>query len=369
MEDLETTGYYSLGIPAYLLVILIEIAVTRRSGLRTYRFAETLSNLTTGLGALLVGLFLAPWLIALYDFGLEHLALFRWPEGSWLKWPFALLLADLCYYVYHRAGHTFGLLWGVHGVHHQAEHFNMTVAMRMPWFADLYSFPFYAPLPMFGVDRACFFVCIAIISFYALTVHSMSFHRPGFGVLVTPATHIVHHSRNRRYLGKNMGAMFTIWDRLFGTHVDVVPEDPPEIGMPVGYRSHDGVVAQYILFSDIRRNAQTWGDRARVLWERPGWRPAGVEAIRDAKAREDGDISAGMRVYLLVQFAIVSVLGTAILWARDGIGVGEQILGAGLVFWGIRTIGGFLDGREGTEREEAVRLAVSVILGILVGVF
>jgi sterol desaturase/sphingolipid hydroxylase (fatty acid hydroxylase superfamily) len=36
-------------------------------------------------------------------------------------------------------------------------------------------------------------------------------------VLVTPQSHRIHHSIEPRHLDTNFGALFSIWDRLFGT--------------------------------------------------------------------------------------------------------------------------------------------------------
>src|SRR5262245_35849411 len=126
MSNLETTGYYALGIPLFLVVILIERAVGRRRGVEMFGFAETVSNLSAGLGTLLIGLFSGRLILALYEHAYQHWALVRWPAGSLWRWPFALLLVDLCYYLYHRAGHRFGFLWAIHGIHHQHERQNST---------------------------------------------------------------------------------------------------------------------------------------------------------------------------------------------------------------------------------------------------
>ncbi|MCA9540885.1 MAG: sterol desaturase family protein, partial [Myxococcales bacterium] len=256
MDRLETSGYYALGVPFYLLLIAVEWYRTRRLGLHAYRFADTIGNVSAGLGELIIGLFLGPWLIALYDFAYAHFALIHWPKGSIAQWVVAFLAADLGYYWYHRAGHRFGALWAIHGVHHQSEQFNFTIAMRHPWLSDTYSAVFYAPLPLLGVEPTVFFVSISAISFYALTVHTRLFHRPTLGIFVTPATHIVHHCRNPRYIGRNLGAMFILWDKLFGTYTEIVPEDPPDIGTPAGYQTHDGAKAQAIFFRDLWRAAR-----------------------------------------------------------------------------------------------------------------
>ena len=39
-------------------------------------------------------------------------------------------------------------------------------------------------------------------------------------IFVTPRYHHIHHSDNPAHHTANLGAVLTIWDRLFGTYVD-----------------------------------------------------------------------------------------------------------------------------------------------------
>jgi sterol desaturase/sphingolipid hydroxylase (fatty acid hydroxylase superfamily) len=52
-------------------------------------------------------------------------------------------------------------------------------------------------------------------------------------IIITPASHHIHHSTAREHLNRNFGSKFSIWDRMFGTYVD--PDDvegPIEFGIP-----------------------------------------------------------------------------------------------------------------------------------------
>src|SRR5271170_7294271 len=218
MSDLDTAGYYALGIPVIALVFLLELRAHRR-GKRILGFAETISNLSAGLGTLVIGLFTGPLVFALYDQTQTRLGLIHW-NGSLLRWPFALIVSDLCYYAWHRAGHRLGVLWAIHGVHHQHEHLNSTVGLRLEWLADFGTIIFFAPMPLLGIDATTGFLTLALLSLYTLTTHSPVLARPTFGILVTPATHGSHHSRDARFQGKNFGAMFLFWDRVLGTHAE-----------------------------------------------------------------------------------------------------------------------------------------------------
>lgn len=362
-------------MPLYVALAALEMAVARRRGATAYGnygLADTVGNLSAGLGEVVIGLFIGPLLIALYDWAFARLALFHWPTGPmWTlaSWLAAFLLADLGYYLYHRVGHRCAALWAIHGVHHQSERFNLTIALRHPWFSDFYAPIFYAPLPLLGIPPEQFFIAITLISFYALTIHSRLFDRPSLGIFVTPRTHILHHARNPRYIGKNLGAMFTIWDRLFGTHVEPDPADPPRLGTPAGYQSHDGALAQWLFPAALLhtlRQTRSLRDRVRLLFSRPGWLPPGVEPppmFYRRPARAESEIPLRTSLYVVGQFALTVGLALDVLWLRDRHPKALLIAAAALILWSLSTLGGLLDGRRAAPAQERLRLGATAALG------
>lgn len=268
-----------------------------------------------------------------------------------------------------RAGHRCAALWAIHGVHHQSERFNLTIALRHPWLSDFYAPIFYAPLPLLGIPPEQFFIAITLISFYALTIHSRLFDRPSLYIFVTPATHILHHARNPRYIGKNLGAMFTIWDRLFGTHVEPDPADPPRLGTPAGYQSHDGALAQWLfpaaLLHTLRR-IPSFKDRLRLLVSRPGWLPPGVRPppmIYGQPPRQEAEVPVRTRLYVGGQFVLTVGLALEVLWLRDQHPMGLLVAASALILWSLSTLGGLLDGRLAAPGWERLRLLATAMLG------
>jgi sterol desaturase/sphingolipid hydroxylase (fatty acid hydroxylase superfamily) len=353
--ELETTAWYALGIPLFAAVIALEVFVGRRRGTRWVSFAETLSNLSAGLGTLVIGLFVGPLVLRLYEYGYS-LRVVDWRGSAWC-WPFALLLSDLCYYAHHRAGHRFAILWSIHGVHHQHEHLASSVGLRLEWLADLSTVVFFSAMPLLGVDSTTGFAAIAALSLYALTTHSPMMARPSFGIFVTPATHGAHHSRDGRYADKNFAAMFTFWDRLLGTYAK--PEGDLAKDVPTICRAYDGVGAQFVLVAELVRRLgreTRWRDRVRVAFARPEL------ASPPRVPRDEALLSSRARAYLLADFLATALLGTWVLWMR---GPGERWVApaiAALVIWGLRTNGQLLDGRPRAAREHALRLVVALAL-------
>jgi hypothetical protein len=222
---------------------------------------------------------------------------------------------------------------------------------------------------MCGIPPLHFFLAISIISFYSLTVHSQVFHRPGFWFLVTPATHIVHHAKNKRYMNHNYGAMFTVWDRMFGTYVEVDPADPPDLGTTFGYQTHDGARAQWVFFQDIvtvARNAKTFGDKVRAFIRHPGWTPEGMVFPVHSPPRADAAIPTNIKVYTAIAFTMTLAFGVYLLWLRDQHPTWILIAGAFVILWGLSTLGGLLDGRDGARTREGLRVTATLALGTVI---
>jgi sterol desaturase/sphingolipid hydroxylase (fatty acid hydroxylase superfamily) len=380
---LDTNGYYAVGVPAYLLVVAIELAALRRRGIESYSFEESIANMSAGLGEVTIGVFIGPFLIALYDWAYAHLALFHVPaKGPWAiaSWVYALFLADFCYYLYHRASHAVGAFWAIHGVHHQAEELNVTVALRHPWLSDSYSAPFYALCPILGVPTAQFFVAISVVSFYAFTVHSRTFKRPGFFLFVTPQTHIVHHAYNPRYIDKNFGAMFTLWDRMFGTHVEVIAEDPPRLGTLSGCDTYDGARAQWIGFERIlqkARRAKTLAQALGAFVRPPAWLPPGMtpsprvspprahtaRGLRAANGARGGAAQPiHFRIGVAAAFATVLLVGAHLFLSSASLSAGARIAEGALVLASLHVLGRAVDAGARGARGSIAWLALATFV-------
>jgi hypothetical protein len=232
--------------------------------------------------------------------------------------------------------------------------------MRHPWLSDLVAIPFYVLMPMLGVPAFEFFVGISLVSFYALTIHTPMFARPSlFGLLVTPQTHIVHHARNPRYLGKNLGAMFTLWDRVFGTYAEVDPDEPPVLGSPGGYETHDGVRAQWVAWDDLLHASQqgrSWRERLAPFWSRPGLLPPTAKRRSKAAPRNDAEVPTRTAIYVVTQFALVLGVAVYVLWLRHAHGAPFLVLSAAWILLSLSSLGRVLDGRRGVATWEGARL-------------
>jgi sterol desaturase/sphingolipid hydroxylase (fatty acid hydroxylase superfamily) len=144
-----------------------------------------------------------------------------------------LVVADFAAYWVHRLQHTNRFLWSFHTTHHSQRIMSFITLNRMhPVEEIFYTILTYIPLLLLGASAADLVPVIVVLRVVAYMQHSQV--RWSFGplakVLVTPRFHAVHHSTDPSHHDRNFGVTFSVWDRLFGTAVDVA-EWPKEFGL------------------------------------------------------------------------------------------------------------------------------------------
>ncbi|WP_373487883.1 sterol desaturase family protein [Blastomonas sp.] len=251
-----------LAIPAFVLLILIEIAWVKSRDTRAYEPRDTLTSLALGLGSTLSG--------ALFG-GLALLLAFQVYEHRlfdigfvWWAWPIAFLFDDFAYYWSHRLGHRVRWMWAAHVIHHSSQHYNLSTALRQTWTGFLTP-GLLIGLPLFwlGFHPVMIAFCGGLNLIYQFWIHTEAVGRlPRWfeAVMNTPSHHRVHHAINPRYLDANYAGVFIIWDKMFGTFV---PERDDE---PIRY----GIVKQLGSFNLIWAAFHEWIGIARDMWSAPG---------------------------------------------------------------------------------------------------
>ncbi len=150
-------------------------------------------------------------------------------ENGPLKWLLAFVFFDLAIYIWHVASHKNEFLWRFHKVHHSDKSFNVSTGFRFHVF-DLLLEIFYksAFVVIIGVD-AYLVLSIEIIELFFIFFHHANLRIPNeeriSQIIITPSVHRTHHSTLRKEHDSNYGIVLSIWDRLFGTRQDLVPEN------------------------------------------------------------------------------------------------------------------------------------------------
>ncbi len=360
---MDTNDYYALLVPLFFVLMGIEAWAAKRQGQRAYVLPDTLSNLSCGMGQVLVGIFTGGFLLALYDGFQRNFSVVHWAEGSPMPWVLAFVGVDFCYYWFHRGSHAVGVLWAIHVVHHQSEEMNISVALRQPWISDISALLFFWPLPLLGVPRDAFFLAVGCLSLYEAMMHTRLIRRTGVWgwVFNTPSHHRVHHGKDAEYLDRNFGSTLIVWDRLFGTFVRETHE--PTYGTTRALASWNPLWAQFQPFIELvqrTRRAGNWLDAVKMWILPPGWRAPGEVDAPEPSTRPAKDVPGWLAAYGVLQFLLLSVVGSALQWLGGGVGLAGSAMIVALVLWGTGTIGALFEGKPWAMKLELLRLGLSV---------
>lgn len=364
--------------PVFFLLIGIELLVAKLRGRDAYAGNDAINSIGLGAISQLVAVFSKLLTIGIYAWCVEHLALFALPADSVLVWVGALLGYDFCYYWLHRKGHETNILWAAHVVHHQSERYNLSTALRQTGSGALLGWIFYLPLAILGVPVQVFVVVALIDLLYQFWVHTEQVGRLGWfdRVFCSPSNHRAHHAVNDRYLDRNYGGILIVWDRLFGSFVEEDDADPPVYGTRSPLRSWNPLWANaevYWRTAQDAWHARRWRDKLRVWIKPPGWRPADVAARFPKPAfampdtRYDPPLAAPLKLYVLVQFALLLGMVTQFLGLAGHAGLPELLLYAAWQVFGLCVLGALMEGRRWAWWAEALRVLAMTVLPLAAG--
>lgn len=365
--------YVALAIPFFFLLMGVEIVALRMRGIRgAYRFSDSITNLSCGVGQQALEPFFKGIAFVPYAWLWSHARLLDVSPRSPVAWLGVLLAIDLAYYVFHRACHRIGFLWAIHVVHHQSEEYNLSVALRQPWLQVLVSPFFYLPLAVVGVPPVMLLGGITIDTLYQFWIHTRALGRLGplEWVLNTPSHHRVHHGIDPEYLDRNYAGIFIFWDRLFGTFEPERRE--PVYGTVKVTRSFNPIWVNASAWADLvaaSRKTRSVADKLRVWLAPPEWRP---EDLGGPVARQAADPAAHplydprapklVRAYVGAGFAIVAAATIGYLWCEATAARWVLAAAASALLLSGATYGALLERKAWAWHLEAARLAGSVAL-------
>lgn len=167
----------------------------------------------------------------------------------WAMFLLFMLGDDMMQYWWHRASHSFPMLYNLHRVHHDADYLNVRITYRNGLF-------YYIPMPSLWVTGLLVYlgggevyaVYAVAKSIIIIGAHSsVHWDEPLYKIkwlsplmwvvertISTPATHSAHHGRHKsdgvtHYKG-NFSNFFFLWDVLFGT-AKITRRYPDEYGV------------------------------------------------------------------------------------------------------------------------------------------
>ena len=277
MAELPDPVVYA--VPAFILLLIVEMIVSLRADRSRYEARDTLTSLMLGTGSQVAGALvgaavvgMAVWVhqFRLFDIGIAF-------ETWWWAWVLCFILDDLAYYVFHRSAHRVRWFWASHVIHHSSQHYNLSTALRQTW-TGFFSLGFLFRLPLFliGFPPAMVFFCAGLNLIYQFWIHTEAIKRmPKWfeAVMNTPSHHRVHHGVNPRYLDANYAGVFIVWDTMFGSFVAERGDDPVRYGIVKQLGSFNilwAAVHEWVgIATDVWR--APWRHKLSYLWREPGW--------------------------------------------------------------------------------------------------
>lgn len=357
--------YIIYAIPAFFLLIFLELFIGYIKGKNFYRFSDAITNLNIGIGSQVVGVLYKAITIASLLFIYEKFAFFHFPANSIWSWVLCFFLFDFLFYWSHRWSHEINFFWGAHVVHHQSDEYNLTVALRQSWFHNLIMFFMFVPIPLLGFEPTVFILTAAISTIYQFWIHTKAINKlPKFLEFIfnTPSHHRVHHAINDKYLDKNHGAVLIIWDRLFNTFEPETEE--VAYGTTTQFKSFNPLWSNFEYYAYMLKQMKkmNFKDALKMIFSKPGWLPNYLkpEMEADSKPREKykAQVSKKTYAYVLVQFILI-VWGTvAYLNNFSALSVFFKVLFAGLLILSITICGGILERKIWLMKAEYLRLGI-----------
>ncbi|MBK0379152.1 sterol desaturase family protein [Mucilaginibacter segetis] len=273
-----------------ILLTIVEMWLSYRENRHYYEKQDTLTNIYLTALAFILNLAVNGSAFVLLSFVYQY-KLFQ-IRNSVLYWIVLVIIQDFLYWVLHYTGHYCRLFWAMHVTHHSSEYFNFSTGFRSTVFEPLYRTFFYLPLALMGFTAVDILYAYLLTQLYGNLVHTQ-YHIPlpkwYALIFVTPAHHRVHHASNIPYLDKNMGMMFIVWDRLFGTFNDEDPAEPVKYGLT---KQPQNIGPVNIVFHEWRdllkdvKNAPGYKNKLRYLFYPPGWSHDGVTQTARVMQRE-----------------------------------------------------------------------------------
>ncbi|QSE98121.1 sterol desaturase family protein [Fulvivirga lutea] len=256
--------------PVMFILVGLEWYFSYKRKQNFYDAKDTLAATTIGLVnvAISAAIKVVTFSIILYFYNVVPWSI----PATWWSFILCLIWIDFWRYWAHRIAHENRFWWATHVTHHNSEKYNWSVSFRLGWTQHI-KIVFFIPVVLVGFHPVVFFICHQIEVLYQFWIHTeyiRKLPRPIEYVFTTPSHHRVHHARNEKYLDKNYGSTFIIWDRLFGTFQP--EEEQADYGITKPVNSYNPITLCFHEWADIVkdvRNSRSLKEAYTMVFARP----------------------------------------------------------------------------------------------------
>ncbi len=357
---------------AVMLVLIVwEAVASYVQGKNYYRLNVFLADVSNGVIFGMAGVFILLGALFVYDkietgFSLSQLGFqfFRY-DNPW-AWVVSIVLTDFLYYWFHRHAHTFNILWACHVTHHSTEEMNLSVAFRGNFLQRIFEYSYFLPMALLGIPWEMFLFSHRILKVYQFAVHTRFVGKLGFleQFMVTPSNHRVHHGTQKKYVDKNHGGIFIIWDRLFKSFEWETEE--PIYGLTKPVRSFNPLTVNLHVYREIFQNvfkAKSIKDALGIIFKEPGWKPDYLRTPEDEikepayTEKYDPKTPNGVMVYVTLQALVLAAVGI-VIWKVAKLNLSDPTtlaLVASIIVFSLFSINRTMEMKRWSRRTEFIR--------------
>ncbi|KAK5964606.1 Alkylglycerol monooxygenase [Trichostrongylus colubriformis] len=358
-------------------------------------FKDTITSINAGILYNLLQIGGRVLSVSFYPMVYDRLHVIDLPENSLSTWMLCIFAQDFAYYIGHRAIHEAGVFWAFHQMHHSSEYFNLATALRLGAYEDV-GLLLFELLQAFAVPPNIFVAIRYLRLTWVFFLHTHIV--PHLGLLEyflsTPSSHRVHHGRNPYCIDRNYGAIFIIWDRLFGTYEPERKDEEIVYGLVKPVASFNQLWCQLFPFKAIgydkgqMRNEKNeeifpgvWNKIKAALLPPayfPGMRTKpfffwlcmednteGNPEIERPVVRYNPPLSMTLRCYLFVQWVLLLSCMIQFDELRLHLSWSEFLCRLGLLIAVLQMFGYYFDHSRFAVVFDSTRLMLSMLLGVL----
>jgi len=248
LEDVQNYDFTTIiwvVAPLMFFFVALEYYLSHKRNLKLYSVKDLMASTSIGLVNVLlnsvmkIGVFFV--FLVFYNLSPFNLPI------SWWSFILCFIILDFFRYWAHRIAHEQRFWWSTHVVHHSSVHYNFSVSFRLSWTQNL-KIVFFLPVILLGFHPLVFLIVHQLQVLYQFWLHTeliKKLPKPIEYIFTTPSHHRVHHATNEKYIDKNYGSTFIIWDRIFGTFQE--EEEKPIYGITKPVNSYNPI---YLVFHE-----------------------------------------------------------------------------------------------------------------------
>jgi len=368
-------GALKFVLPIFIILMIIELIVAKIKKKDVIKSMDAVSSLSSGLTNTLFKILGLTIYIVSYDFLLKHIVLFP-IQSKAVQYIIGFLVLDFYIYWWHRWRHRYNILWNEHLIHHSSEEYNLPVALRQTT-ADFFNPAtfLFAPAAMFGISLETLTILGVVMLFGGFWYHTKLIGKMGFleYFLVTPSHHRIHHAINPIYIDKNFGGILIIWDKIFGTFQEELPDVKPVYGITRPVNTWNPIKINFLhvslLFKDAWRTTSVW-DKFRIWFMPTGWRPSDVEQKFPVQSTKDPynqvkympSSSIYLKIWAWSQLIITSILMMFLITQIAAISKTALFVYSSFIFLSIYSYTELMDKSRYAWMFEVARLVCAIII-------